>query len=315
MLGRFSLLSVLAFLILGAALSHLLSSQIRSRALANATQSASRISRFGIQPQLSGVDLNQPLSPEAVETLDDLLRAGYTSEDVDTIAIWNRRGRVVYSNDHGLIGRTAPGDARLAKALAGRSHACERQSGAKLIEVFVPLHTNAGTPPTGAFEIYLHSDRVAAAVKRDTRRVYLVLSAGLLLLWAAMFRIAARASARLRRQAAENDFQAHHDPLTSLPNRAAFIAQVDQAIELVDPELSTAVLAVDLDRFKEVNEALGYQSGDGLLRQAAERLLISVRSSDTVARLGNDEFAVLLPRVTPAEAETVATRARAALEE
>jgi diguanylate cyclase (GGDEF)-like protein len=315
LLGRFSLLSVLAFLVLGAALSHLLSSQIRSRALANAVQSASLISRFGIQPQLSGVDLNQPLAPEAVTALDGLLRAGYTSEDVETIMVWNRRGQVVYSNDHRLIGRSEPGNRGLARALHGRTHACATKGTPKLIEVSVPLHSGSGSRPNGAFEIYLHYDRVAAAVTRDTRRLYLVLSVSLLLLWAALFHIAAGASARLRRQAAENDFQAHHDPLTSLPNRAAFIAQVDRAIELADPGLSTAVLAIDLDRFKEVNEALGYQSGDGLLRQAAERLLISVRSSDTVARLGNDEFAVLLPHVTPAEAEAIATRARAALEE
>jgi diguanylate cyclase (GGDEF)-like protein len=315
LLGRFSLLSVLALVALGAALSHLLASQISSRALSNAAQSASLISRFGIQPQLSDVDLREGLAPEAVQALDALLKAGYTSDDVETISVWNRAGRTIYSNDHHLIGRSEPEDPRFIGALEGKTSAHVKSGSPKLIEVYVPLHTDASSRPTGAFQIYLHYGEVAGAVKRDAHRLYLLLTVGLLVLWGALFRIAAGASRRLRRQANENEFQARHDPLTALPNRAAFIERVDEAIEHAEPALSTAVLAVDLDRFKDVNEALGYQSGDGLLCQAAERLLQVVRSTDTVARLGNDEFAVLLPDISHDDAAVVSTRARAALED
>jgi diguanylate cyclase len=97
---------------------------------------------------------------------------------------------------------------------------------------------------------------------------------------------------------AERQHDALHDPLTSLPNRVLFRDRVEQAVRAEGWEHDQgAVLLLDLDRFKEVNDALGHHHGDALLQQLAARLRASVRTSDTVARLGGDEFAVLLPRV------------------
>jgi diguanylate cyclase len=97
---------------------------------------------------------------------------------------------------------------------------------------------------------------------------------------------------------AERRHEALHDPLTSLPNRVLFRDRVEQAVRAEGWEHDQgAVLLLDLDRFKEVNDALGHHHGDALLQQLAARLRASVRTSDTVARLGGDEFAVLLPRV------------------
>lgn len=88
---------------------------------------------------------------------------------------------------------------------------------------------------------------------------------------------------------------AEHDPLTDLPNRALFTRRVRQALSgrrASDP--GTAVLFIDLDGFKGVNDRLGHQAGDDLLVQAARRLHDSVRAGDTAARLGGDEFAALI---------------------
>jgi diguanylate cyclase len=120
-----------------------------------------------------------------------------------------------------------------------------------------------------------------------------------------------------QQQAAENQQQALHDGLTGLPNRTLLLDRTDQAIRQADRELvPAALLLLDLDRFKEVNDTLGHHYGDRLLIQVGERLRGSLREVDTVARLGGDEFAVLLPRIETAEgATTVARKLQAALEE
>ncbi len=104
-------------------------------------------------------------------------------------------------------------------------------------------------------------------------------------------------------------FLAHHDPLTRLANRVLFQDRIDQALAQLDRDVGFAVLCLDLDRFKVVNDTLGHPVGDGLLRQVGERLQACVRDGDTVARLGGDEFAiVLLNAIDPAAIDVLAAR-------
>ncbi|WP_338673115.1 EAL domain-containing protein [Streptomyces sp. SCSIO 30461] len=99
---------------------------------------------------------------------------------------------------------------------------------------------------------------------------------------------------RVRLQA-QLQHNAEHDPLTDLPNRALFTERVRQALGgRRAGDAGTAVLFIDLDGFKAVNDRLGHQAGDELLIQAARRLQESVRAGDTAARLGGDEFAALI---------------------
>ena len=99
---------------------------------------------------------------------------------------------------------------------------------------------------------------------------------------------------RVRLQA-QLQHSAEHDPLTDLPNRALFTERVRAALALRrSTDEGTAVLFIDLDGFKGVNDRLGHQTGDELLIQAARRLRESVRAADTAARLGGDEFAAIV---------------------
>jgi diguanylate cyclase (GGDEF)-like protein/PAS domain S-box-containing protein len=98
-----------------------------------------------------------------------------------------------------------------------------------------------------------------------------------------------------KRMEEEIHFLAYHDPLTHLPNRMLFRDRVQQAIAQAQRSQSKlAVMFIDLDGFKAVNDMYGHNNGDCLLEQVAERIRLCVRAGDTVARLGGDEFTVLL---------------------
>ena len=99
-----------------------------------------------------------------------------------------------------------------------------------------------------------------------------------------------------RRSEAQMKHMAHHDALTGLANRVLFQDRLRQAMsEAEQSGAAVAVLCLDLDRFKEVNDTLGHPAGDMLLRFVAQRLLTAVRAEDTVARLSGDEFAIVQP--------------------
>ena len=107
--------------------------------------------------------------------------------------------------------------------------------------------------------------------------------------------------------------QALHDPLTGLPNRVLFVDRLSHALVRRQAAAGLAVLFVDLDDFKAVNDTLGHAAGDELLRLVAERLVGVLRAEDTACRLGGDEFAFLLEDADRARAEQVAKRILAAL--
>ncbi|MBY0409879.1 MAG: diguanylate cyclase [Burkholderiaceae bacterium] len=109
---------------------------------------------------------------------------------------------------------------------------------------------------------------------------------------------------------------AQHDLLTGLPNRVLFNDRLQRAIDnAVRDKSSLALMFIDLDNFKPVNDSLGHAAGDLLLREVAQRMLLCVRESDTVARVGGDEFVVLLRgAIAPHETLAIAEKIRSSLE-
>ena len=151
----------------------------------------------------------------------------------------------------------------------------------------------------------------------DIRTTVLGLALGLLVFWLVLFPLVLGASRALTRQSEVNTHQATHDALTGLPNRLLLRDRVEQAIAASRRSgAQVALLLMDLDRFKEINDTLGHRYGDIVLKLIGSRLAVHLRDADTVARLGGDEFVVLLPDLRSAPAAlAIAEKLAAALHE
>ena len=329
--GTFALLSATAVGLLGIALAQVETAHERSSATSDAASSAQLLVQVGLQPHIDRSDLTTGLPPETIAALDSAFQAGLNDGQLVRIKLWSPDGEVLYSDQHELIGQRFPIDGDLQEGLDGEltaevSHldkaenVDERQFG-ELLEVYVPV--KFGTEHEGAFEIYVPWAPIARQITSNTRRLLLVLAGGLLLLWAVLFRIVMGASRRIRRdrdelarRAEENHRLAMFDHLTGLPNRLLFFDRVTQAISAAGREGSgVGVLLLDLHRFKEVNDTLGHERGDELLRQVGPRLQGVLRASDSVARLGGDEFGIALAGLnTLSEGEDVARKLTDALD-
>lgn len=113
---------------------------------------------------------------------------------------------------------------------------------------------------------------------------------------------------KLHEVKSELEHLAYHDPLTKLPNRILFLQRMEEALAPNRAHNPFSVLCVDLDGFKAVNDTLGHASGDKLLQHVAQRLESCVRKGDTIARMGGDEFSIILRTLKPEYAEVVAER-------
>jgi diguanylate cyclase (GGDEF)-like protein len=158
-------------------------------------------------------------------------------------------------------------------------------------------------------ELYLPYAPIQHDVSSGLRQLSRDLVLGLAALYIALFTISLSVSRGLRRQVKLNAFLAEHDPLTELPNRRLFqrrIADAHARVRGGAPPFAIAI--VDLDRFKDINDSLGHDSGDTVLVELAYRLLDELSAKDTIARLGGDEFGILID--DPKNVDAFLTRVR-----
>ena len=291
LLGRFSAMGVVVVAALGLAIGLVLKHQIELRAQERAVANALVIAQVGLETQLRPADLRYPNTLERLNELDHEVGTRFFAENgIMRVKLFNRDMRLVYSDDRTSIGGHAFKGGNVGRALEGEilnDFAVGTKhdgTGGRTFEVYVPVWLTPSGEPAGVVEIYVSYEPVAKEIREDVLLLVLMLGGGLVVLFATLYRIVAGASRRLRHQAL-------HDALTGLPNRALLHRRADRDLRGEDP---AAMLLIDLDRFKEVNDTLGHDYGDALLVEVSERLGAALRREDTLARLGGDEFAVLV---------------------
>ena len=324
LLTTFALVSLVPLAVLGYGLSSYLKHQVRSRAYGDARQSAALVAA-ALQTQLTPYQLRNGLGQSDLLGLDRTVE-GLKSRGVVDVRLADRRGRVLYSLDRASIGHIDARSPQQQAAAAGRLVADRTNidpSGLGMAPhdwtytVWVPLRFGGQGAVRGVLELYLPEAPISSAIASDVQTTYWLIGGGLLLLWISLYRVVAGASRKLRRQAEENARLALHDQLTALPNRTLFRDRVEHALVTAERAGNlVALLLMDLDRFKEVNDTLGHHCGDLMLKELATRLTGLTRPGDTVARLGGDEFALLVPDVPHPDAVTgLADRITRALQE
>jgi diguanylate cyclase (GGDEF)-like protein len=251
------------------------------------------------------------------KAIDDGLRhyLQETPSPISGVQVLRRSGRRLYS--FGAQVTTPSSTQRLRGALRGRTvRTVTGGSAAPRLEVLIPL---GGGPSRGAVRILMAYDDVLSQARSQASTLYLLVGELVLVLATVLALLLCfyRMAQSLRTQSARNVHQALHDELTGLPNRTLFRDRTEQAISRARRSGDrAAVMIMDLDRFKEVNDTLGHHLGDLLLQEVSKRMRDRLREIDTIARFGGDEFAILLENVEhPDAALDVANEIRSAVSE
>jgi diguanylate cyclase (GGDEF)-like protein len=248
--------------------------------------------------------------------------------NVVKVKIYDLKGRTIYSSDPRQIGADSGRDPGFVTARAGGMQTVLFQSDAidvagralgnrDLLATHVPVHRSRSDELDAVFE--LQSDVTAhfEGIRRVQRDLRFGVGAVLILLYGALFFIVKRASGIIKRQQKQREQDAetirhlaNHDTLTGLPNRKLFGDRLAGSLARAKRNgRMAALMFIDLDRFKEINDTMGHAVGDKVLQAVAERVRGLLRDTDTVARIGGDEFTIILDDVSDAaHAATVAEK-------
>jgi diguanylate cyclase (GGDEF)-like protein len=309
-LATYALATAIPVVLLGVALGVSYNSEARQRGVAEGRSEALLIAETAVEPLLSNRPLAQGLATSEKADLTRLVTRAVKSKDVLRLRLRDLAGNVVFSDD-GTGFKQHPEDEALDAAhgetIAQLTHLNSDSNdtgpiGPLVVEVYQPLYVGSPSQRVGVLELYLPYAPISEDVLAGLHTLYRDLALGLGLLYVILCAIWFSVSRRLRSQVKENKFLAEHDALTDLPNRTLFGSSAEDAIDHATRSATrTALAIIDLDRFREVNDTLGHDSGDEVLSKLAQRLADGIRPRDLVARLGGDEFGLVLREVTDAD--------------
>jgi diguanylate cyclase (GGDEF)-like protein len=313
---RFAVLSALC-LGIGAAAILLFTRHLHTvQAEQAAAHQAELLAETILVDKLRAADFSRPVPPKRRKELDAFFGRKALLRGTVLVTV-SRPDRVVtYSTDHTLIGRKRGEAERTKEILAGTltsdvtSIADPEGGRLKVLRTYVPLNRR------GLVGIYQDYGPIESAAQSAFLPVAGILEVVLLLLYVTLIPILMRVSRRLQRHVERIQHQAFHDDLTELPNRLHFREHISGAIAAAQQESRpVAVFLLDLDRFKEINDTLGHQCGDKLLKDIAVRLRGVTGDDALLARLGGDEFGIVAAGRTADEALLLAQIVRSSFED
>ena len=293
---RFGVLVLLLVVAAGGVASVIkLQRQIEVQADRSAEVSARLVTALTVQRNLSVQDGVAQLPRSTHADLDGDVAQLEAGAHLSGLEVWDSSGHLLYANaQHPQEEQTMPLD-ELRKGLRDEAYAVHSDDGGRgypTVDVFLPLDVQSDGSVDVIVETLFPLDPINEAITRWTRLLYGAAALVALLVVAGVW--------RLRRRQLLHQHAASHDPLTGLGNRTLLAERADHVLSS-EQERRTALLLIDLDDFKEINDVLGHHAGDDLLVAVASSLRAACREPDTVVRLGGDEFAVLMQNLPTTE--------------
>ncbi len=252
------------------------------------------------------------LETPIVRRLDAAISRDVLGAPISEISVRNQQGRIIYSTsayllykqriDEGFKAAMTGEEVTLHRVIS-KTHPKKGRQAHDLFVTYLPVLKNDNDLPLGVISIQTDHREYRSQIDQQKLISSLLITAGLLLLYSIMMLCLWMIRRQhLQDRISQNDLQEKldhytlHDQLTGLPNRTQFINRIEYlgGICARVPHESFAVLLMDLDSFKVINESLGHQSGNTLLKEVGLRIRSSVRPEDFVARLGGDEFGVIV---------------------
>lgn len=260
-----------------------------SRENANGLFSFKPISKWNLAPEQGLTDSFQRWAWRQLESQD----VGEAGEKVDWKPAWR-----ISDENGGRTLRYLNADPAASASCVNCHNELEKRPDViarRIADGVEPGHQWKLNELLGAIEITLPLDRVATLAKEQTRNGLLIVVGVCIIGACGVCLIVFFDSSRTFAATAELSFQATHDSLTGLPNRFALESMLDKSLtDGTDTKTTVNLLFLDLDNFKQINDTLGHETGDRVLRLAAARIAESIPDDGFVARLGGDEFAVVL---------------------
>ena len=320
---RFTLLTGVSLAIASVAIFVMVRGFVTSQARDAVEQNTRFVAQAVLSRELAPGDFERQLTPARRRALKRLFRQQVMIDDVESAALYDTGGSLRFSTTEPAGTGTAPLHAASAvrATLAGQKiRTAVEQTTARdgssrtVLRQLVPIWF--GDRAAGVLVTERDYAPIARSVTATFLPIALVLEGVLLVLFISLFPVLRRATRQIDSHMEEIEHQALHDSLTGLPNRVLFHDRIETALANARRTGGrAAVLLLDLDGFKEINDALGHASGDQLLRELAVRLRGTLRDTDTIARLGGDEFGVVMPAGSADDVLETATRIHVAVDE
>jgi diguanylate cyclase (GGDEF)-like protein len=315
---RFAVVTALGLALAGALILAVVREIDQRQAVRSATDRAHFVAETFLRGVIRPADALAPVRGKRRSNLDRLMRRYVLIDGALRVSVVGPTNRITYSTDHRLIGTLAQDPKVLADVRGGsilsRVGKVPAVSGPGLVKALVSsLPVSLARGKVAVVSIEQDYAPIAANARESLFPVAGVLELALLLLFVLLLPALSRTSRRLKSYVEEIRYQSRHDALTGLSNREALHENVNAALQTRAEGEHVAVLLIDLDRFKEVNDSLGHDAGDELLCELA-RKLVEVAGDAPVSRLGGDEFAVVLAGTTPYDAAEFGQALRRSIE-